>query len=459
MRLVAAAAVTFAVMLGCTGCGLSGQRKGAGQTITIDLPAARSADDVLGRVTTGHVASGTRRINGHAVLARGQVASATTTVIAPVTSPPVEPLAPAADARLNGVGVWVPYWGLSAAVSDAIDHASVVKVAHPFIDEITGSTVVDQSGGQAPEVSAELAAAHLEVIPTVTETAEMGAFGATLAHPKRRAALLKALEGIADQPGNDGIDLDFENMAIGDGSAAEAERVESLYPQLIAQLCAVLHRTDRSCEVTVMAKNTSGLHDGDGLNTAVYDYSALGEVADRVQIMAYDDHVPSGVAGPIAPWPWVESVIDYAVTQIPADRIVLGVPAYGYDWSSAGGGTSLTATAAGALAAEANAPVQWSETDAESSFHYRTSSTTPGTRIRTVIRTTRTRTGATRKRAVRITVHVKIKHTVDHTVWFEDSTADYDRAVLAADDKLAGIAVWAGGDESPGLWSMLARLR
>jgi spore germination protein len=429
MRLVAAAAVALAVVVSLAGCGLAGRAT----TITIELPSAQRADAVTGHVATAHVALSSRRLNAGANTAHRTGSSGsrrTATVVQSTATPAIAPLTPAADARLNGVSVWVPYWGLSSAVSTAVDNASVVRVAHPFIYEITGSsTVVDQSGGQARSVTAELAAQHIDVIPTVTETAQMGAFAATLSHPKKQKALLNALVQIADQPGNDGIDLDFENLAIGTGNTAQAARVEALYPQLVGQLCATLHASDRSCEVTVMAKNNAGLQDADGLNTAVYDYSALAQVADRIQVMAYDDHVPSSAAGPIAPWPWVESVLDYALTQIPADKVVLGVPAYGYDWSSAGGATSLTAVAAEQLASQVHAQIQWNSSDAEPYFTY----------------TTTSKTG-------------KKTHTVHHTVWFEDSTANYDRAVLAADDKLAGIALWAAGDEQPGLWTMLERL-
>ncbi len=339
---------------------------------------------------------------------------------------PVPSSTPTAHARLNGVSVWIPYWSLSAALTTAIDNADLVKVAHPFIDEIThSSTVVDQSGGQGAAVTEELAAKGITVIPTVTETADMKAFTATLSNAEKQAALRRALLSIAEQPGNDGIDLDFENMAIGTGSTTLAAKLARLYPRFLARLCSALHDDGRSCEVTVMAKNNAGLLDSDGLDTSVYDYAALARVADRVQLMAYDDHVPSGGAGPIAPWPWVESVLDYALTQIPADKVVLGVPAYGYDWSSSGGGTSLTGPGAQALAASVHAGIGWSETDAEPYFSYSTG---------------------------------RKQHKVTHTVWFEDATAIYDRAVLAADDKLAGIDIWAAGDEAPRTWTMLARL-
>ncbi len=414
MKLAAAVAVALLLACALTGCGGTTDDSVRPETITVDLPASRPTGAVVGTVPAGTP----RASSAHA----GTVSRARQAAVLPA----VTPLTPTASARLDGVSLWVPYWSLASSVATAIDNAPTVKVAHPFIDEITHtSTVVDQSGGQAATVTAELAAHHITVVPTVTETAGMTAFAHTLADPRRAAALRGALESIAEQPGNAGIDLDFEDMAIGSGNAATAARVARLYPRFLARLCSVLHAHGRSCEVTVMAKNTAGRLDSDGLDTNVYDYAALAQVADRIQIMAYDDHVPSSSPGPIAPWPWVESVLDYALTQIPAQKVVLGIATYGYDWSSSGGGTSLTGPGAEALAASVHAGIGWSETDAEPYFSYRT--------------------GAKRRR-------------VTHTVWFEDATAIYDRAVLAADDKLGGIALWAAGDEGPQTWTMLKRL-
>jgi spore germination protein len=448
-----------------TGCGSSGRT----QTIFVELPGYARASSPI-----GHVAASGRRVSAHAVN-RGRASQSPPpqtgagAAVAPPT-PQITPLTAKADARLNGVSVWIPYWGLGAAVPSAIDNANVVKVAHPFIYEISGtSDVIDQSGGEAPEVSRELAAAHLEVIPTVTETDSMAAFAAVLTNRKQEAAMLEALESIAEQPANDGIDLDFENLAYGSGSLKQAEEVATLYPSLVARLCAALHRSNRSCEVTVMAKNTPGKQDADGLSTFAYNYSALSHVADRIQIMAYDDHYSGGAAGPIAPWPWVQSVLKYALTQIPADKIVLGVPAYGYDWSSAGGATSVTATSAAQLASDEGAQILWDSADAEPYFTYSTRTTSlkkvPVFKLqkssqikRVTVKGVQSTETVTTTRKVKHEVTRRIVRETGHTVWFEDSTANYDRAVLAADDQLAGIAIWAGGDESPGLWSMLGRL-
>ena len=88
------------------------------------------------------------------------------------------------------------------------------------------------------------------------------------------------------------------------------------------------------------------------------DYAAIGRVADQVRVMAYDYHWSTSAPGPIAPVDWVRDVLDYSLTRIPADKIVLGVPLYGYDWVG-DTGTPVSWEQVYELAQEHQAAVQW----------------------------------------------------------------------------------------------------
>ena len=66
-----------------------------------------------------------------------------------------------------------------------------------------------------------------------------------------------------------------------------------------------------------------------------YDYGALGALVDRLMLMTYDEHGwASESDGPIASAEWVERVVQYAVREVPADKLILGIPAYGFRWTS-----------------------------------------------------------------------------------------------------------------------------
>lgn len=71
----------------------------------------------------------------------------------------------------------------------------------------------------------------------------------------------------------------------------------------------------------------------------------LAAIADSIVIMAYDFHsTASSVSGPVAPLGGagieseydVETAVQKALNVIPAEKIILGVPLYGYEWESLG---------------------------------------------------------------------------------------------------------------------------
>ena len=63
-----------------------------------------------------------------------------------------------------------------------------------------------------------------------------------------------------------------------------------------------------------------------------FDYQGIAAVADRVFIMAYDEHWSGSAPGPIASSEWCANVARYAVTKIPREKIVFGIPFYGRSW-------------------------------------------------------------------------------------------------------------------------------
>lgn len=334
------------------------------------------------------------------------------------------PAAPAAASSRN-VMVWLPYWSISTGLTSTLDNADLIGAASPYWYEIEGAATVQETpGGVDDDAVTQLRDRGIKVVPMVTEDAGLTAFARILRSPAKRAAMVHALVRIATSAEYAGIDLDFENMATDkQHKTGPANQIAALYPKLVSEACAALHAVHRLCELTAMPRTSSAHVYWHGeLATWVYDYAALARAADRVQVMAYDEHDPVGGAGPVAGLDWVKRTLAYATGQMPADRIELGVPAYGYDWTGPKQATTLTAVQAAALARQQHAHVHYYAATDEATFTYRQD----GQR---------------------------------HTVWFEDATTDLDRAKLATADHLAGIAVWAAGDEQPALWKLLGGLR
>jgi spore germination protein YaaH len=113
-------------------------------------------------------------------------------------------------------------------------------------------------------------------------------------------------------------------------------------------------------------------------------------------------------------------VVICARATMPAGKVELALPAYGYDFAGSGA-TSLTAQQAAQLAAERGATPRWDAAQAEETFAY----------------------GRRRAR---------------HAVWYENARADYLRARLAQTAGFAGIDLWYAGGEDPGVWPLLSGL-
>lgn len=79
-----------------------------------------------------------------------------------------------------------------------------------------------------------------------------------------------------------------------------------------------------------LAPKTSA--DQRGILVSGKDYRLLGEAADRVLLMTYEWGYKYGPPLAIAPLDRVRQVVEYAVTEIPPEKISLGLANYGYDW-------------------------------------------------------------------------------------------------------------------------------
>ena len=218
-------------------------------------------------------------------------------------------------------------------------------------------------------------------------------------------AVSRAVEHIASQAaehGLAGITLDLENVPARDRAP---------FSQFVATLAQRLHRDRRRLTVAVPARTS----DGPG---NAYDYAALANAADELWLMAYDQHYRTGPPGPVASFPWVEQVVAHAVSVAPASRIVLGLPAYGYEWNpSQQLARGLTYGQAMARVKAKGATLRWH----------------PVHRVPYVT----TRDGT--------------------EVWFEDRYSAGYKLQLVERYGLAGVAVWRLGQEDPGLWEVVAR--
>lgn len=147
-----------------------------------------------------------------------------------------------------------------------------------------------------------------------------------LAHPKNRANLIGNLLEVVKEKNYDGVDIDFEFIKPADGP----------YFTLFLQELKTALGPGKQLSAAVFARTES-----DHWATP-YEYAKIGGIVDLLVIMAYDYSCASTPAGPIAPLWWAEKVVDYMAANMGRDKILLGMPTYGYDW--AGGVKAVTIT-------------------------------------------------------------------------------------------------------------------
>lgn len=132
--------------------------------------------------------------------------------------------------------------------------------------------------------------------------------------------LIQNLLEIMAEKGYEGVDIDFEYILASDRDAFTA---------FVRQTAETMRANGYHTSVALAPKTSS---DQAGLLYEGKDYRALGEAADHVLLMTYEWGYTYGPPMAVAPLNQVRRVVEYALTQIPAEKIDLGIPNYGYDW-------------------------------------------------------------------------------------------------------------------------------
>ena len=137
--------------------------------------------------------------------------------------------------------------------------------------------------------------------------------------PLQNRVLVNLLDAM-NRKGYVGLDIDFEFIPNEDREAYLAF-LENARSQLHAQ-GFFLHAD--------LAPKTRP--DQPGLLYESHDYEAVGRIADSVLLMTYEWGYTYGPPMAVAPLNQVRRVVEYGVSAIPVEKILLGIPNYGYDW-------------------------------------------------------------------------------------------------------------------------------
>nr|NUR37502.1 glycosyltransferase [Sphingomonas sp.] len=151
-----------------------------------------------------------------------------------------------------------------------------------------------------------------------------------------------------------------------------------------------------------------------------WDLRRFAAAADKLLVMAYDEHSNDGPAGPIASQQWWATSVAAAVRQIPRDKVIVTIGNYAYDWHD-GTGDPENVEEAWVDAADSDASPVFDRVSGNSTFAYEDEDGHP------------------------------------HTVWLLDGASAFNELSVLDRAGIRDVALWRLGAEDPGLWSIFGR--
>jgi spore germination protein len=234
---------------------------------------------------------------------------------------------------------WLPYWRAASSTLDVTPHLNQLKSVMPF-----GYTVQDDGNVyDAMRILADpwtsfIATAHqnhVRVIPTIM-WGNGDAEQTVLTDSTTRVALEDQIANLVKQQNFDGIDIDFEAKTA-ETRDAFSTFLKGLYQRMGSKwvYCTVEARmplSDRYDPGTTIPADAT-----DYAN----DYAQMNKYCDRVEIMAYDqgsidlplNKQQTGPYSPVADPKWVTNLVKLAAQSIAKNKIIIGVPTYGYEFT------------------------------------------------------------------------------------------------------------------------------
>jgi len=138
--------------------------------------------------------------------------------------------------------------------------------------------------------------------------------------PQARGRLIANLLAVMEEKDFEELNVDFEYILPEDREAFTA---------FVTEAAAAMHAAGHRISVCLAPKTSRQQR---GLLYESHDYAALAEPVDYVVLMTYEWGYKYGPPLAVAPLDRVRQVAEYALTEIPAEKILLGIPNYGYDW-------------------------------------------------------------------------------------------------------------------------------
>lgn len=259
-------------------------------------------------------------------------------------------------------------------------------------------------------------AAKVAPLMVVTNIGPTGGFNSDIAHAiltdaKVQDNLVANIIRTLREKNYYGLDLDIEYIYPYDRES---------YNNFVKRIVTTLRPMGYTI-ASALAPKTSATQQGKLYEA--HDYAFHGQWMDHVILMTYEWGFTYSPPMAVAPIDGITKVLDYAVTAIPREKILMGIPNYGYDWTLpwVQGTAARTVTNTGAvdLARRRGAVIKYDYKSQAPFFNYYDDD---------------------RK---------------EHVVWFDDARSILAKLTVSNEYKLGGVSYWTINKYFPQNWLVL----
>lgn len=232
-------------------------------------------------------------------------------------------------------------------------------------------------------------------------------FNSVVSDAELKETLINNIISTAKSKGYLGVDVDFEYLNPED---------KNLYNNFIQTLSVRLKENGLILNTALAPKTSANQM---GVLYEAHDYGWHGRYVDNVILMTYEWGYLYGPPMAVAPINSVKKVLNYAVSEIPSNKILMGVPNYGYDWNipfKQGTAARVITNVEGVdIARNNNVAIDYNYLSQAPYFNY-------------------------------------INGMQKHIVWFDDARSIQEKLKLVKDYNLGGVSYWNLNNYFPQNW-------
>ena len=240
---------------------------------------------------------------------------------------------PASAFEVSG---WIPYWQDTLGLKSATKNIGDLDIVYPFVFTVRNDgSLSEQANLDESKWKKFLRIAdknNVDVMPTVMWS-DGAAIHAVLSSSDKRESHIEAIVEMVEDGDFAGVNIDYE---------AKLAETKDYFSRFLEGLKKELDGAQLSCTIEARTPPDSRWRTVPAVIEYSNDYEAMAEHCDFVEIMAYDQQradlkLNDAKKGepyiPVADTDWVEKVLKLALEDIPAEKIMLGVPTYGRQWT------------------------------------------------------------------------------------------------------------------------------